>query len=192
MLFQSLISLESQQWYGLQYWQARFAEKHPYERRAVEMNDHVKGKEFGGALEHLRQVSKVWLPKMADEYGTGARAMTKYLEFGGNSYVTSAEAYSTADFLAGDGHKFMYKKWTELADLFTAALGHTANTYWFTAQVMGWALEDFEKQDAAAADEISKHDGLKETTESGGQLFDEFDGKYKPVELPDYKDPSNG
>jgi hypothetical protein len=141
--------------------------------------------DFEMALEHLRQVSRVYLPKMAEEYRGAAEVMTRYLPYESGSYASSGGFFETADFLKGEGGEAMCGNWMRLADLFIATLGHASSTYWYTGQVLDWALDCFVETDNANADDL---DDLRDKAEDSG-IEKEFTGEYEPVEVPDYEDP---
>lgn len=129
------------------------------------MVEEVEGREFGGPLENLRQISKVYLPHMAGDYSEVTACME----------VTSKA--DTAFQRSGDfGPMVFESSWTSLRDVLWTASDQTSDNLWLLAEGLKKAADAFYHDDGVAADKV---DVLRGDFESqNGESGKEYEGEY--------------
>ena len=141
------------------------------------MNDELTGKEFGGALERLRQAARIDLPKLADEYSQ----VRDDIDSGSSvDEKLNHDSYFGPNVLKAD--------WTPLRDLIWTASGQSGDNIWALAGGLDGAVESFAEQDGAAATELDKE--RKKLENDGDASNNEWQDGYDKGDTPAWKEPA--
>lgn len=137
------------------------------------MNE-LRGKEFGGELEQLRQAARVNLPRLADEYATAMTAVS-------DTSTASVMAFSRDEYFGGHMGP-AYDSWKQLRQILECALGESGANIASVAQVLDWALDDFIEADGEAADAM--RDAQSNFEDENGPEKEEWNGDYEDPFVP--------
>lgn len=141
------------------------------------MNDELTGKEFGGALERLRQAARIDLPKLADEYSQ----VRDDIDSGSSvDDKLDHDSYFGANELKAD--------WTPLRDLIWTASGQSGDNIWALATGLDGAVTSFADVDTAAGAAMDKE--RKKLENDGDASNNEWKDGYDKGDTPEWKEPA--